>query len=123
MPGETTATVTAELQGLIDAIRAEDPAFEAEVAPGLERFPFEIGEDAPIVRTLDRHATAALGHAPARRGEPFWTDCSILDRAGIPCLMFGADGGGAHAATEWATVDSVRRLADILAATASDWCR
>ena len=36
--------------------------------------------------------------------------------------MFGADGGGAHAATEWADIESVEVLADILAATAREFC-
>ncbi len=123
IPGETAASVTRELEAIIADIRGQDPAFDAQVIAGLERFPFEVGENEPIVRMLDRHATAALGHAPTRRGEPFWTDCAILSEAGIPCLMFGADGGGAHAATEWTTIDSVNRLTDILTATAAEWCR
>ncbi|MCP8937538.1 ArgE/DapE family deacylase [Alsobacter sp. SYSU M60028] len=118
VPGETTASVLAELRALLDGIAAEDAQFVAEIAPGLERTPFEVAESEPIVRALDRAATRALGGPPKRRGEPFWTDCAILQAAGIPCVMFGADGGGAHAATEWATAASVRRLADILTETA-----
>ena len=41
------------------------------------------------------------------------TDCAILAAAGIPCVMFGADGGGAHAAEEWAEEESVEALAEI----------
>jgi acetylornithine deacetylase len=74
------------------------------------------------VTTLARHAEAALGRFPAIRGEPFWTDCALMDAAGIPVLMFEADGGGAHAATEWVDVASVRTLTDILAATVADFC-
>ena len=37
--------------------------------------------------------------------------------------MFGADGAGAHAATEWADEASVHALADILAQTAITFCR
>jgi acetylornithine deacetylase len=122
IPGETADTVTEEMNRIFVGIRARDPAFAPELIIGLERAPFEVGEDEPIVRALDRHATAALGRKPARRGEPFWTDCAILQQAGIPCLMFGADGGGAHAATEWTTLESVRKLSDILAATAAEWC-
>ncbi|MFI5016142.1 MAG: hypothetical protein ACHQAY_27730, partial [Hyphomicrobiales bacterium] len=59
---------------------------------------------------------------PKVRGEPFWTDCAILKEAGIPCLLFGADGAGAHAATEWATVASVETLAHILERTAIEFC-
>ena len=63
-----------------------------------------------------------LGSAPTWRGEPFWTDCAILADAGIPAVMFGADGGGAHAAEEWAEEASVEALADILFDAAVTFC-
>jgi acetylornithine deacetylase len=37
--------------------------------------------------------------------------------------MFGADGAGAHAKSEWTTQSSVRMLADILTETAVEFCR
>lgn len=114
IPGETTASVSAELEAILAAIRADDPAFHARLVPGLARVPFEIGEGEAIVQIVDAAATARLGKRPIRRGEPFWTDCAILQQAGIPCLMLGADGGGAHAATEWTTPESVNLLTDIL---------
>jgi acetylornithine deacetylase len=122
IPGETMITVLAELQALVDVIRTGDPEFSAIIAPGLERAPFEIGEDEPIVATLDEVVASQLGRKPVRRGEPFWTDCAILQAAGIPCVMFGADGAGAHAATEWTTIESLERLTDILAGTARRFC-
>jgi acetylornithine deacetylase len=67
-------------------------------------------------------AAARLGQAPEWRGEPFWTDCAILAGAGIPCVMFGADGGGAHAAEEWTEEASVEALADILFDTSLRFC-
>lgn len=122
IPGENAATVTAELQAIIGAIAATDPDFKATLVAGLERPPFEVAESEPVVSTLDRIAAERLGKRPARRGEPFWTDCAILQGAGIPCVMFGADGGGAHAATEWVDVRSVEMLADILTETAVSFC-
>lgn len=122
IPGETPETVQAELEAIIEVIAARDPDFRATVVAGLARGPFEVPESEPIVATLDRVATKALGRKPTRRGEPFWTDCAILKEAGIACVMFGADGAGAHAATEWATVESVRQLADILTETAVEFC-
>jgi acetylornithine deacetylase len=123
IPGESSATVAAELQAIIDAVAASDPHFRAVLTPGLERPPFEVCEREPIVQALEAAASRHLGCTPTRRGEPFWTDCAILQNAGIPCVMFGADGGGAHAASEWTTVESVERLADILTDTALDFCR
>jgi len=114
--------VQAELEAIVESIHAADPDFQAIVEPGLDRGPFEIPESEPIVATLDAVATRALGRRPARRGEPFWTDCAILKNAGIPCVMFGADGAGAHAKTEWTTLSSVRQLADILTDTALEFC-
>jgi acetylornithine deacetylase len=123
IPGETPASVQTELEALIEEIHARDPAFQAIVEPGLNRGPFEVPESEPIVATLDAAATRVLGSRPTRRGEPFWTDCAILKEAGIPCVMFGADGAGAHAKTEWTTLSSVRTLADILTETAVEFCR
>lgn len=122
IPGETGATVQTELQAILDAIAATDADFNANLVAGLERPPFEVAESEPIVAALNEAATGRLGQAPARRGEPFWTDCAILQQAGIPCVMFGVDGGGAHAAQEWATVASIDVLTDILTDTARAFC-
>ncbi len=122
IPGETADSTEAELQAIIDRIAATDPAFKATVTRGLARPPFEIGRDEPIVETLRAATTDRMGVAPAWRGEPFWTDCAILQQAGVPCVMFGADGGGAHAATEWVSLSSVEALADILTETALRFC-
>jgi acetylornithine deacetylase len=123
IPGETPQMIQAELEGIVNEIHAGDPDFQAIVEPGLNRGPFEVPDTEPIVATLDAVATKSLGKRPARRGEPFWTDCAILKDAGIPCVMFGADGAGAHARTEWTTLSSVRQLADILTETAVEFCR
>lgn len=122
IPGEDSATVAAELQSIIDAIARSDPNFRASLAAGLERPPFEVAETEPIVATLNVVAARRLGRAPARRGEPFWTDCAILQGAGIPCVMFGLDGDGAHAATEFATLESLETVTDILTETAAAFC-
>lgn len=122
VPGETGASVEAELRTIMTRLAAEDYAFRAELIPGLVRPPFEVGEDEPVVRVLREAAARRLGRAPALRGEPFWTDCAILAGAGIPAVTFGADGGGAHAAEEWADEASVEAVADILAEAAVAFC-
>jgi acetylornithine deacetylase len=122
VPGETVETVAAELRAILDSIAAGDPDFRAEVVPGLIRPPFEVAEGEPVVQALREPATHRLGRPPAWRGEPFWTDCAILAGAGIPAVMFGADGGGAHAAKEWAEEASVEALADILTDAVLAFC-
>jgi acetylornithine deacetylase len=122
VPGETAKSTRAELQEIIDRIASTDPDFKASIETGLARVPFEIGKDEEIVQTLRQATQAHTGKPPAWRGEPFWTDCAILQSAEIPCVMFGADGGGAHAATEWSTVESMHALTEILTQTAITFC-
>ena len=60
--------------------------------------------------------------APQIAGVPFWTDAAILTTAGIPSLLFGPSGAGAHAAEEWVDLSSVQACADIYLATAIEFC-
>ena len=122
IPGETPESCEAELRELLEGITATVENFSYELTRGLDRKPFEVLQSEPIVEAVTRHAAARLGHAPTLRGEPFWTDCALLQEAGIPCLMFGASGGGAHAIREWADVASVRMLADTLTDVAMEFC-
>lgn len=119
VPGEDAR---AGLTVLLDDLAATVPDFRYRLEPGLVRQPFEADADAPIVRTLIGQAAKELGGPPVIRGEPFWTDCALLAEAGIPCLLYGPAGEGAHAATEWVDVASVERLTRILTATIEEFC-
>jgi acetylornithine deacetylase len=122
VPHETADAVEAELRQILSDLSCTVPDFAFELKRQLVRQPFEADPNAAIVTTLLKSATRVLGHVPNIRGEPFWTDCALFQEANIPCLMFGADGGGAHAAREWTSVASVRQLTDILVATACEFC-
>ncbi|MFI6390618.1 ArgE/DapE family deacylase [Nonomuraea sp. NPDC050540] len=131
-PGECRVTVErrtvpgedprAELTALLDDLAATVPGFRYRLEPGLRREPFEADPEAEVVRAVTRHARAVLGHPPTVRAEPFWTDASLLDRAGIPCLLFGVDGGGAHADVEWVDLASLNHLTDVLTRVITDFC-
>ena len=45
-----------------------------------------------------------------------------LRAAGIPTVLFGPLGAGAHAAEEWVDLASVQRCADVYLATAAAFC-
>ncbi|MCO6006957.1 ArgE/DapE family deacylase [Actinoallomurus purpureus] len=122
VPGESADSVERELTAVLDRLAATVPDFRYRLTRGLHREPFEADPEALIFRTLTRHAQKALGRPPVVRAEPFWTDCALLDRAGIPCLLFGVDGAGAHAATEYVDLASLDRLTDILTGTIADFC-
>jgi acetylornithine deacetylase len=122
VPGETPAVIEAELRGLLDGLAASVPDFRYSLERLVARSAFEADGAWPIVTTLTRRAEEVLGRAPRVRGEPFWTDAGLIADAGIPCLLFGVAGGGAHAATEWVDLASLRQVIDVLTATIGDFC-
>jgi acetylornithine deacetylase len=110
IPGESRAAVEHELQGLLDGL-------DGTVALTFSREPFEVAESEPIVDAVLR----ASGGREAS-GVGFWADSSLLAGAGIPTVVFGPRGEGAHAAVEWVDVDSLERCRDVYLAVAQELC-
>jgi acetylornithine deacetylase len=122
LPHETAASVLAEVEQILAALRAEDPTFQANATLTLVRPPFEVPADASIVAIVRDAATAVLGAPPAAVGAPFWMDASLIAAAGIPVVVFGPSGDGAHAVEEWVDLESVRQTAEVLARSAIAFC-
>jgi acetylornithine deacetylase/succinyl-diaminopimelate desuccinylase-like protein len=59
---------------------------------------------------------------PEVTGVAFWADSALLASAGIPTVVFGPRGEGAHAAVEWVDLASVERCAEIYLAVAEEFC-
>lgn len=123
IPGETPAVVTGQIQAILDALAAADPQFRAEVRTTLVREPFEIAKDAPIVELLREQIRQHLGREPKIYGDQPWMDTAILSAAGIPCVIFGPTGKGAHAVEEWVDLESVAQCIDVLTATITTFCQ
>lgn len=118
LPGETPDEVEAELKATIEAVAGRATANLSRL---VARAAFEADPAWPIVQAVARHSTAVLGTA-VTRGEPFWTDAALVLEAGIPCLVVGVDGGGAHADPEWATTTSIEQLTAVLELAIADFC-
>jgi acetylornithine deacetylase len=123
IPGETQATVEAEVEAVLDACRAADPALRATARITLAREPFEIDAGHPFVAIVRDAAARALGASPAIDGLSFWADSAFTAAAGIPTVLFGPAGEGAHADDEWVSARSLVACADVLTATARAFCR
>ncbi len=108
LPGETAAQVEAEI-----AARSGG----AGQRTLLVREPFEVDPDAEIVRAV---AEAAGG--PELAGAPYWADAAFIAAAGIPTVMYGASGAGAHAAEEWVSVADTIAVTETLIAVARRIC-
>jgi acetylornithine deacetylase len=122
LPGETGADVEAELGSLLDACRAADPELDAAQRTLLVRQPFEVARDAGIVELVRRAAAAVLGAPPAIGGASYWADAAFIAAAGIPTVMFGPGGEGAHAAEEWVSISDSEAVARILVGVAERVC-
>jgi acetylornithine deacetylase len=122
VPGETQAQAVAEIQAIVDRLMGEDPDFRAAVRPFFVRHPFEVARTAPIVRAVDRAASAVLGRPARHIGDTPWMDAALLQAAGIETVVCGPAGAGAHSDVEWVDLESVVKLAEILAETALDYC-
>ena len=122
LPGETIEAVEAELRALVAEAADSVPGLEGTLMSLVGRGAFEADPSSPIVATVSRAFSAVTGAAPGVRGEPFWTDAGLIAEAGIPCLVFGVDGGGAHADEEWVTVESLETLTDVLERTIREFC-
>lgn len=122
VPGETLQKVGTELPGIFERIAATDSTFKARVKTSMVREPFEVSLDEPIVRTVQSKATAILGREPGEIGQTGWMDSALLSAAGIPTVVFGPGGEGAHAVVEWSNLEHVERCAEILAAVAEKFC-
>ena len=108
IPGETAAVVERELSEL---------AGDATVRVIASRDAYEVPSDHPFVEIVARVAgTQDLG------GAPFWTDAALIAGAGIPTLLYGPAGQGAHAEVERVDIASLERVRDVIAATALEWC-
>ena len=122
IPGETEVQAVGEIQEIVDRLAESDRDFQAVVRPFFVRDPFEVGPDAAIVRAVDAAAHKVLGRRAAHIGDTPWMDSALLQAAGVETVVFGATGAGAHADVEWVHLESVMKLAEILADAAIEYC-
>jgi acetylornithine deacetylase len=122
LPEETGAGVERELEAMLDRCRAADPGLEVEQRTVLVREPFEIGQDAPLVGVLRAAAEEELDEAPTVGGASYWADAAFIAAAGIPTVLFGPGGEGAHATEEWVSLADTEAVARTLTHVATRIC-
>jgi acetylornithine deacetylase len=115
-PGESADHFRAECEALIEGIDG------AELRMGLVRPPFAVDPEEPVVQAVSRAAAAVTGEPADPYGETYWMDAALIQAAGIPTVVFGPDGWGAHAVDEWVDLASVDACSDVLVAAAHELC-
>lgn len=122
LPGESGRQALAEVDQMLRDLAAEDPAFRARCRLLLDRPSFEEQPGAVLAVIVRQAATSVRGKAPAVIGHSYWMDASLLKAAGIETVVIGPAGAGAHATEEFVELDSVVKLAEILAVSATRYC-
>ena len=122
IPGETVELAESELRAILDEAGENDPAFSGEVRVLASRAPFEVADNDELVTTVRTCASAVLGREPEVVGVSFWADSALLADAGIPTVLFGPRGEGAHAEVEWVEVASLEQCVEVYAAVAAELC-
>jgi acetylornithine deacetylase len=123
LPGETVADVERHVAEILDRCVAQTPGLSATSRVTLSREPFETAADGLIVTDLAATATEVLDRPVEVVGASYWADSAFIAAAGIPTVLFGPDGDGAHAEVEWVSVSGTISCARVLTATAARFCR
>ena len=122
IPGETQEQVEAEIAAILEAAACQDPAFRAEQRTLLVREPFHVDMDEPIVQVAKRELERVRGAEPPVTGAFGWMDSALLSAAGIPTVIVGPDGEGAHADEEWVDLPSAMATAEALSGIVRAFC-
>ena len=118
LPGETQERVEADVAALIERNRPADPRLVVSARTVLYRPAMEIPATEPIVQALITAAGPGTTVAPMS----YWADSAFLAAAGIPTVLYGPEGEGAHAGTEWVSQAGTSTAATVLTQLAQDFC-
>jgi acetylornithine deacetylase len=116
IPGETAEDVRSECEALVEGIEGADSRVL------LVREPFSVDPGAEVVQAVARAAEAVTGRPAELYGETYWMDAAFIQAAGVPTVVFGPAGQGAHAVDEWVDLASVDLCAEGLVRAARKLC-
>lgn len=138
VPGQTPATVEADIRRTLDALKAEDPElkYEIEQPPSphyktqvVTMNPLDVPKDEYIVQSVVRNYQELTGHPPATVGTLVprsyaGNDTCHLWEAGIPCVLYGPDGGRDEKGEPdgFVYLSHVAHCAKVIALTALEVC-
>lgn len=122
LPGETLCDIEAEIEALLDDCRASDPGLVATSRTVLARDAFESEDSQGLVNALADGIESALGHTAQCGAVSYWADSAFISQAGVPTVLFGPAGDGAHADNEWVSIASTVACARVLTTAARQFC-
>ena len=124
LPGESVASVMAEIEDILNIIRQDNADFMATARNPYDMPPLETSESEPIVQLAQRALAENMGEKAPAIGVPYWTDGALLSMLGsIPTCLFGpGDIGVAHSADEYVSLESVLSSARVYSNVIQRYC-
>jgi acetylornithine deacetylase len=109
LPGELQHDLNQELKRIAEAAENYPGSHGVKTRELFVRRPHRAPEDARVLKLLQK--ASPLSH---KIGLSFWADSALGSQAGIPSVLFGPIGHGAHAVDEWVSLKSLVRVYEIL---------
>ncbi len=127
LPAEDIDRVIADTKANLETFCARDPFFRSwpvRWTPliGGPLYGHEVAADHPWLRCMQQSAASVLQRRPVTTGAPYPCDAGLIHRDfGIPTLLFGPRGAGAHNPDEYVDFDSVVQTAEVLLTATLAW--
>lgn len=128
LPGEDVEALKNKILGSLAELQASDGFFRTHPIDCRTLFDpplvgHELAEDHPWTMQMVSAAAGITARPPIVTGAPYPCDAFILQREfGIPTLLFGPAGGGAHNVDEYVDFESIMTTAETLLTAALEWC-
>ena len=103
---------------VIERCRPADPRLTVNARTILHRPPMETPATALIVEAV----VAAAGPGTSLAPMSYWADSAFIAAAGIPTVLYGPEGDGAHADIEWISRSGTGTASTVLTRLAQDFC-
>jgi acetylornithine deacetylase/succinyl-diaminopimelate desuccinylase-like protein len=118
VPGQSVRDAIADLDELLERIRAERSGCRAERTVDIEYEPFEVAEDLPGCRVLRDAAAEVSGREISFGGLRATTDAVHLTEGGTPTVIFGPGSmQQAHQPDEFVSLEQLHQSTRALALT------
>jgi acetylornithine deacetylase len=109
LPGETQQDLDMELERTVRAVGNHPGNHEVKGRLHFLRPSYRVPANAEILTRLQKASpqSAAVGFS-------YWADSALAGTAGIPSLLYGPIGHGAHAVDEWVSLKSLLKIYETL---------
>jgi acetylornithine deacetylase len=109
LPDESPRDISAELDRILQAVNRHPGDHTVTGREFFVRPPYRVAEDAQILKRMQK--VTPNSH---QVGLSFWADSALAGAMGIPSILFGPIGHGAHAIDEWVSLKSLLNVYEIL---------